>query len=325
MTNIHSYLQGLTELPEDILLGRLVMFTISDRDVTRADLVQWFDDLHLNQKFLPPEVRPIDAFKKATSEIDEHSYPMADGTEGILLTRKVTTTRDELQRGIVREIRDSRRRTLSHGVVIDARFYKPKKVTGVTQGGSERIRLTRMNEALTPSEIPEIDKVMQEIETRYRHHVSYLDGNKVRAVVRNYLRYLNALELKGGVYFVHTSRTDELKRLQELVRRCGGGCRMDLIPLVDMANERDIIIEAFQKEAEESLLDLVKSIAHVSNTRKEVTPEAYTKLKKEYDTILKQALEYQRTLSLTQTRTGNAAELALDALTELQKKLLGDA
>lgn len=322
--SLHEYLKGVTELPAEMLLGRLVMFTISDNAILRPDLVKWFEELSLNSRFLPAENRPIDAFKKATSEVDERSYPISDGTEGILLTRKVTTNRDELQRGIVREVRDSKRRTLSHAVVVNATFYKPKTLHGRHQVGSERIRLTRINEPLLPEEIPYIDAAMQDIDTRYRHHVSFIDGNKVRAVVRNYLKYLNALEIKGGVYFVHENRTAELRRLQELVSRCGNRSRMDLIPLVDMANERDIIIEAFQKEAEDSLIDLVKNIAHVSNTRKTFSVEAYGKLKREYDTIMGQALEYQRTLKLTQTRTSNAAELALDALTEVQKRLLGD-
>lgn len=321
---LKDYLNGITELPENILLGRLVMFTISDTGVLLSDMTKWFEDLDLNSSFLPGDIRPVDAFKKATHEINEHTYKLQDGTDAILLTRKVATTREELTRGIVREIRNSAHKKLSHDIAIDTTFYKPTMVNGSPRTGSERIRLTRINDHLRPEEIPHIDAAMQQIDKSYQHHSQFMDSNKVRGVVREYLKYLNALEIKGGVYFVNKNRTKELLRLREMVKLCGSGCRMDLIPLVDTLNEREIIIEAFQREAEESLLDLVKTISHVESTRKVVTPEAYAKAKTEYDSIMSQAREYQRTLKLTQTRTADAAELALDSLTNLQKRLLGD-
>jgi hypothetical protein len=321
-SELKQYLSGLTELPEDMLLGRLVMFTISETGVLRSDMERWFDELGMNTRFLPAEPRKVDAFKKATQEINEHEYPLADGTTAVLLTRKVATNREELMRGVVREIRDSKYKKLSHAIAITTTFYKPKLLNGSPVQGSERVRLTRINDDLRPEEIPHIDAALHQMRDRYDHHCQFMDANKVRDVVRRYLKYLNALEVKGGVYFVNQNRTSELVKLQDMVSRCGGGCRMDLIPLVDMANERDLIIEAFQREAEESLLDLVKEITHIESTRSKVTPEAYAKAKAKYDNTMSQAKEYQRTLGLTQSRTADAAELALDSLTMLQKRLL---
>lgn len=320
---LSEYLADLKELPDEILLGRIVMFTITNNPVLRDDVVQWFEDLDLNTRFLPAELRGIDAYKKATTDVDEYNYDRKDGTKSILLTRDVSTDREMIVRHIVREVRNSARKTLSHASVVEAVFYKQKVVNGHNAGG-ERLRLTRLNDGLYPDEIPTIDRVIADIEAKYDQYAQFLDGNKVRFMVREYLKYLNSLEIKGGVYFVHKNRTEELLRLRELVNRCGGGNRMDQIPLVDTANERDIVIEAFQREAEESLNEIVGEIAKVRSQRHSISPAAYAKLRERYDSVVNQALEYQRTLRLTQSRTSTAAELALDSLMELQAKMLGD-
>ena len=326
MDNIREYLNGISELPEDILLGRIVMFTVTDEPLLHSDVERWFTELKLNPSYLPAQNRAVDAFKKATTDVDKTEYDLPHDQKAILLTRPVTADNEMVVRFIVREKRDSRRRKLGHDKAIEAVFYKGSKIGGVVQKGSERIRLTRVNDALDPSgsEIAEVQKAIDLIQDRYDHYYKYLDGQKVRGMIRNYLKYLNAIEIKGGVYFIHKNRTDELMRLRELVNRCGGGCHMDQIPLVDLDNERKIIVEAFQREAEEELDTLVREIAFVRQTRKNVTPEAYAKLKGKYELVMGQAMEYQRTLGLSQSRTSAAAELALDSLVELQRDLLGE-
>lgn len=323
MTELSDYLKSVTELPDDVLLGRIVMFTITDNPIEHADITSWFASLGLNPRFIPPKNRPIDSFKKATSEVDKWEYGLPKENTGILLTRKVTTDQEMVCRYVVREVRDSARRRLTHSKVIEAVFYKGVVRSGKVQAGSERIRIQRDDNGLDPIEIPDVDKAIQHIVDRYEYHNKYVDGQKIRAIVRTYLRHLNAIEIKGGVYFIHKSRTQELNKLCEFVNRCGPGCRMDQIPLVDMDNERDMIVEAFQREAEESLTDLVKEIVHVKSTRQSITPKSYASLKQKYDRVMDQAMEYQRTLKLTQFRTSTAAELALDSLADLQSRLLG--
>jgi hypothetical protein len=324
MSDLRDYLNSINELPDDVLLGRIVMFTVTDERVERAKLEQWFVDLNLNPTFIPAENRAIDSFKKATTDVDSTEYELPGNLKGILLTRNVTTDNEMVVRFIVREIRDSARRKLAHDKVIEAVFYKETKAGGKVQRGTGAIRLTKVMDDLEPSEEPNIDKAIQAVKDSYDNYYRYIDGQKIRAMVREYLKYLNAIEIKGGVYFVHKNRTDELLRLRDLLNRVGGGCRMDQIPIIDLDNERQIIVEAFQREAEESLSNLVKDIAFVRSTRKKVTPDAYAKLKRAYDRVMDQAMEYQRTLGLSQTRTSAAAELALDSLGELQKALLGD-
>jgi hypothetical protein len=161
------------------------------------------------------------------------------------------------------------------------------------------------------------------VKDSYTRYYAFLDGQKIRAVVRNYLGYLNALEIKGGVYFVHSNRVQELMNLQKVVASLPG-CHLDLIPLVDLPSARTMIVETFQREAVESLNTLVKDIAHVKGSRKSITSDAYAKLQRQYEVVMNRAVEYTRTLAVSQDVTSAAAELALDALTDLKFQMLNN-
>jgi hypothetical protein len=321
MNDLRDYLDSAGELPDDILLGRIVMFTVAETFVDRARLESEFSMNRLNPSLLPPPIKKVNAFKKATTDLNDTTYanPTNSRVHNVLLTRRVATDTEMVTRFIVREVRDEARKALYHQKVIECVFYKSN---GSSSGAPERAQFTRIDDDLEPWEIPHIDAAIAQMEADYDKYANFHDSNAIRAMIRDYLKYLNSIELRGGVYFVHKSRTDELLRLRTAVRALATGCRLDLIPLIDLENEREIIIDAFQREAEQALMEVVRDSTFVLNTRKTVTPDAYAKLKGRYDAVLAQASEYQRTLRLTQDRTSNAAELALDSLAAVQKALL---
>jgi hypothetical protein len=167
-----------------------------------------------------------------------------------------------------------------------------------------------------------MDGLIQQIQDQYNRYVNYLDGQALRAIVRNYLKFLNAIEIQGGTYFVHSSRDDELQALKRVVASMGGGCRMHLIPLINLESEREMIIDAFQRDASAALMDIVVEIGRVKATRATFTPAMYAKIRAKYDTVMKQAQEHLRTLGASQDLTASAAELALDALITVQTDVL---
>lgn len=320
-SEFRNYIDKMGELPPDTVLGMIVMFTITDAPVAAKDLSDLFDAHNLNTAYLPPEIKPVDAWKKATTEADGVTYPLADGTVATILTRNVTSNGAYLTRHLMREIRDSKAQRLGYDRVADCVFYRPSTNQGKVIRGTERVRLTIDTEFLRSEERQRMTVMLNGITDAYNRYYNFLDGQKIRAVVRNYLGYLNALEIKGGVYFVHSNRVDELLRLQTVVASLPG-CHLDLIPLVDLPQARTMIVETFQREAVEALNTIVKDIAHVRGSRKTITAEAYAKLQAQYTDVMNQAVEYTRTLAVSQDLTGAAADLALDALTELKFEML---
>ena len=319
-STLRTYLTDTGELPTDAVIGYIVMFTINDTPIKRETLEQQFATIGLNPDLLPPEINPLDAFKKATAEAKD-TYPLLGNTAKVLC-REVDADKDTVVRQITREIQDRSQRVLTYDKVIDCVFYRPTTSGGKVTKGSERVRIQKAATGPTPEEQADVQRIAMEIQERYTRYYQHLDGNKLRGVIRNYLGFLNSIPLRDAVYFVHSSRTDELAKLRTLVDGFGNGCFMQAFPLVDLPNERKMVVDAFQREASQKLTDIVADIHKLKSTRQQITASAYAKVKERYDTVMSQAQEYLRTLDITQDTTASAAEIALDAIYDLQKRLL---
>jgi hypothetical protein len=311
---LSKYLTKAGDLPRDVLLGRIVFFTITDEGIARDDLVQWFKDAKLDESLLPPEIKAVDAFLKATSEAKE-SYELPNGRTAYVLCRDVTSNNELIRRQITREIKDAKRKSLSYAPGISATFYR-----GV--GAKARLDLRLNTQDLERGEKQHMEQIAKAISARFTRYYKLLDGNKLRAVVRNYLKGpLNAIEVKGGVYFVHASKDDELARLAEVVNKFGGGCKMNAIPIVNIEREREFIASAFEQQASSALGDIAKKAKELKDSGRKITPAVYDKFKAEYDDLLARAQEHMVTLEVSQDLTAAAAEVALKSLKALQKEI----
>lgn len=318
---IHQYLNQFGDLPTDVLLGRIVLFTITDHGVPTQDVYDTITRLNLASVPMPQANKYIDAFKKATSDVKD-SYAMAKGRTGHLLCREVTATPDFIRRQITREVRDGGKKRLSYDPAIEATFYKPTDSNDQT---TSRLSIKVNNHVLERDEVPLVTAIADMISAKYQRYYDTFDSMKIRAYVRGYLKKLNAVEIKGGVYFVPVSRDAELARLAEFVGAMGGGCHMDMIPMVNIEREREFITRVFEREASQSLKEITKEVDDLLSSRKGVTSAAYSKIKARYDEVLSNANEHMENLQITQDLTAANAEVAFDSLTRLVDAMLEDS
>jgi plasmid maintenance system antidote protein VapI len=318
---LRSYIDEVGELPADVLLGRIVVFTITEEPIRLTDIKAWFNQLDLDPAMLPHPNKTHDAFKKATKELDRESYAMTGGRTGLLMCREVSATANYINRQITREVRDASKRKLSYDEAISCMFYRPDKDRGA---GSERLTFTVRADNLEPDELTTIQAHARKLEQRYRYHFEHLDGAKIRACIRGYLKKLNSVEIKPGVYYVSTSRDDELGRLTQLVGKLGGGCHMNLIPIVNLKSQREFITAMFEREARDALQGIQSEIDELLKDRKTITPAAYARMKGRYDEVLANAEEHMLNLQVTQDITAAEAVVADEALSRLQQRLLED-
>lgn len=319
-----QYLDEVGQLPRDVLLGTLALYTVCDGEYRLQDLVDHFGELGMDASHLPVATKPIDAFKRATTESDDYEYELDDDKIAHVLVRDVRSDSEVVVRHLTREIRDSQKQKLGYAHVGTATFYRAVQdpATGRMRPGSERVKVSIDNSVLEPHERSSMQAMVTEIQARYDRYVNYLDGQKVRAMVRSYLlKKLDALQVKPSVYFVHVSRTDELEKLKQVVDRLGESS-MHHLPVIDLPSQRAMVVEAFQTEAVAALEGLVKEISRVRESRKSITADAYNKLKAEYDATLKRTREYARLLGSVRSMTEGAEEVAQAALNRLQKEML---
>lgn len=313
-----TYLDKHGDLPGDVLLGRIVLFTISDEPVKRDKIVQWFKELGLNPAYVPAENKAQHAFEKATSEAKE-VYTMTKGREGHVMCRDVSRTPNMIRRQITREIKDGKNRVLSYDRAIDCTFYKPNDPAD--QSGA-RLSIQLVKENLEAGEQKDLRIVAENIQQRFYRYFEFLDGMKLRATVRTYLKkVLNAMEVKGGVYFVQAKYDDELTALSELVTRFGGDCEMNAIAIVNVERERKFFAQVLQREATQALNELAREIEEAAANPK-VSMATVERLKARLAESNASTAEHMDTLQVTKSVTTAASERVQTLLTGLQVKAL---
>jgi len=262
------------------LLGHIVMYSIFEGAVTPGDMARWFAELGLDSAFVPPPIRPVDAFEKVTGPSGVRvTYPLGpqppggrrrrqqdgQGREATLMIRPVRRDGGQIVRHLVREVRDEASVRLSYDVRLgECVFRRDDHPAAVAGGGA--LQVTPDYAAirqLPPDEQEKVTALLAEIQAAYRHHCTYLTADRLRAAVRTYIEALNAIRVRptGGVYFVHRTHDQTLAALRELVRRFGGGSHLARVPIPDQDEQRELIISAFTTKAREDLDKLARDIA----------------------------------------------------------------
>lgn len=321
-----DYLASAGDLPEDAFVGVLAWFTITKRArVTPAEIEQRFATLDLDTRYLPSPLTAASAFRKATGpEATVRTYRLPDGNEARILFRSLPSDRETMTRVIVRERVDAAGKRLDHVEAGRIVFYKAGR------GSSERVRFTVHGETdtggpLQTGERPLVTALCDEINHEYETYKTYLYDQPLRQMVREYVVGLNAVSVRpsGGLYFLHRSRWDEVRRLTTLVEGLHEGCTFVTAPLMDLPEMREMLIDAFQDEIVDEVTKLVGEVTDLqaaAKAGKTVTPEMVSKYGETVRGIASRAEEHTRVLEVSQDRTAGALESAwmvLAGLTEV--------
>lgn len=275
INGLDGYVEAMADTP---LLGHLVFYSIFTGRVTRDNLERWFLELGLDPGFVPPQIRPVDAYEKVTGDV-KHTYPLDDQPaaprrrrqrrgqirEATLMVRHVSRDNDKIVRHLVREVRDGRETRLSYdvrfGEIVFRRDSAPEAAHGA---GSIQVTPDYAEiQALPEAEQAQVHTVLDDITNKYRLNCTYLTSDRLRSVLRSYIEHLNAIRVRptGGVYFVHRRHSGALAALRELVRRFGGGSHLVRVPLPDQEEMQEMVIAAFTSRAKDDLDKLARDIA----------------------------------------------------------------
>lgn len=324
-SEMRQYIESTQSLPADCILGYITWFSVPDSTYDQKIVADLFDSLHLNPALLPPPIKSINAFKKACTEHSgKLTYDAGDGKRAEVMLREVYKDNEQIQMHLVREIRDGKNKVLDYVKVGEIVFYRDVPQTiggrGPVVPGSARIRTSLDPTAIHPNEQAKLQELLKSLDARFVELRDFLDGDKVRGILRKYVKYLNGVMMKDSVYFVHETRADELRNLQQFAHQID--CTMSLLQMPDLQSLREDVVEAFQQEAERELNGITERVQYLRASRGTLTPALLTTMRAEYDGVIRKATEYSRVLSISQSRTAGAAELAVEAIAALTLDVL---
>src|SRR5690606_34602884 len=128
-----------------------------------------------------------------------------------------------------------------------------------------------------------------------------------------------------SMYFIPQAHADEAMRLRQAVTSLGE-CRLDAIPLLDFADQRDLIIRTFQEDTEEQMASLAGELqlarGQIQASTGKPSAKAYARLRKQYDDLMARTNLFVKTLDDSVVRTTSSPEVVMSILTALSEELM---
>lgn len=251
-TAMDGYTEAIKNLPEEAFLGSLLYFSISMADVHLENARRDLTNAGLKTDTLRKNLRPVDAFRKATKRFEKKFKPV-NGVRSELMVRPVGEDGEQAYRHLILEravIQAGKKRRVFYEKVGEITFTRGVKENGVYKDHGVECRRTtaHLGAALTAEEDQWLTEQLATFEDHYDHLLHYMDSHAVRTFVREYIYALAGTCVKesGGLYFVRQADTDEIERLATWVRSIGS--EFHTLPLLNLADQRDMILEALEEE-----------------------------------------------------------------------------
>lgn len=266
-TAMQNYTQAIESLPEQAFLGSLLYFSISMADVNLENAKRDLEAAGLSTATLRKNLRPVDAFKKATREFAK-KFPAVNGVRSELMVRSAGEDNDRSYIHLILErvvMEQGKKRRIFFENVGKLTFTRGTKKDGEYVGhGVEVERIThRLQDPLTPAEDQWLTEKLITFEDRYNHFLRYMDSHAVRTFVREYIYDLSGTCVKesGGLYFVKQDHAETIGKLQSWVKDVGS--EFHALPLLNLTDQKDMILEAFEEETVKEVQRLTGELAKI--------------------------------------------------------------
>jgi len=322
-TTFADYLHGAGSLQADSFVGLLVMYSFRgarQANVARTAVEKQFADRDLDPNYIPPDPTAAQAFLNSTGEKARALSYRLGGQSYFAEMKPVGSDRETITRAVM-SYRVVDKKHLEGREVGTLTFFKQAR----GKPGSERVRFSIHDDRLHGSdERPILEGWLNSIHADYNWYKTYLYDQPIRQMVQKYIEErLNGIKVltSGGCYFVHRSRWDELRRLSEAVVALSPMFALNLCPLPDLPEMRDMIIEAYQDEIVDDVTSLVEKIEKFRASGRKVTGEVVSEFSGDVRGIASRAEEHSRVLDVSQDRTAGALESAYAVLAGLASQI----
>lgn len=316
-----SYLDKIEALPAEAFLGSLVFFSVSQADVELETARTELTRLGLPLDNLRRNLRPVDAYRKSTAAMTRKFNPV-DGVRSELLVRSLGEDADQAYRQLILErvqTKQGKRRRVFYEAVAAVTWNRGSRgPNGEYVGHSvEHQRMTDLLATpLTAEEDEWLTVCLNTFSASYQRCLTHLDTHAVRSYIRETIyEQLGGTCVKGsgGLYFVKQEHADTVAKLGQWTR--GVGSEFHALPLLNLQDQREMILAAFE---EETLEDVGKLQDEIAKIIKADTPI----LAKTFDQYVEKAAAHAARLKDYSRTTGGKAERAEDAINVLHAQAM---
>jgi hypothetical protein len=315
---MNGYTDAIRNLPQKSFLGSLLFFSISNADVELDAARQQLSSLGLSTNLLRKNLRPIDAFRKAARDCG-HKFKTSDEVRSELLVRSVGEDAEQAHVRLIlerAEWKSGKKRRLLYEKVAELTFNRGSKDKNGYIGHSVEALRTTDHLTLTADEDGWLSLALASFTAHYNHYLTHLDSHAVRTFVREYIHSLSGVCVKesGGLYFVKQEHAEEVAKLASWVK--GVGSEFQCIPLLNLADQREMILEAFEDEALKETERLMAEVGDILRDPNRVIEE------KTFDGYAMKAAELRKKMSEYDEVLGARSERAALEISTYTKQIM---
>ena len=297
---------------ETSFLGRILWFTVSEMRVSADQLKAAFQNAGIDEKHLPKEISPRDAFRRATKIAEAKRIKLDSERYLNLLVREVKMSDDEIVRQLVREVVDSGNVRLEYLPVANLKLENDRDF--IAEPIISKYDL-----------LDDESMALLKVENEFDRCKDNYNGRHVRELVQNILSGCDPVAVRpsGGVYFTPEKFSDTVQGLSEMIKELSQysidstRSRMYQVPVIDVEAHRVMVAESLEDQVKNESQSLVCEMAKVLKDGKTVTSklaEQYINRVKELRSTVK---KYEDMLQTEILGTQSSMDIAMQQARKL--------
>lgn len=300
---------GLDEIDPSLLLGHLLFLNMDEVKIHKDDLAALFQKHSLSPSFLPEEIKPHDAYRRASSKAAQSIEVL--NTNGAtqkarLLVRETKKDDKQVVRNLVRELLDEQNAAAEYATVGKMIFDRDNET---------------MNISWDHNFLNEFDyrKILEDTQDLYTEWTQYHTKDTVRNILNKVIRSMYPVSIMQGgrAQFIPKRSQDVLYNMKAVVEELPGGSLAEIVHIIDTTDQRSLITKNLEKEV---LYDVDKLLNDFAEVLQQPTIRSST-LKRYAQAVVElqqKTQEYENLLSSKMEVINQQLQVALTKVTSVQ-------
>lgn len=304
------------DIPKDMLLGNLSFINITDMQIPESGLVSIFQSNNIPEDYVR-KISKADAFRRASSSVKNKVIWFTDTNTGSMIKAKIEV--DE-----VKSDSDGVKRIIGFKAVDE----KNEDISYTPMGYISFARDTeQVVYGIEPQYINEQDVVtiFEDISNRYTDWSMYHNKDTVRNIINRIVGDTHPISLMptGLCKFIPNTSTDLLYNLKEALTEMssysinGGAVNtMEIIPIIDTEEQRELIEKNFSAEITEELFGFTQELKDVLAKKQTLSTRTATSYIEKFKLLKEKAKEYESLLGVYVNSIHDQISASLDLVND---------
>lgn len=305
MTTSPMAVKSNKDLDPSLLLGHILFLSMDEVKIHKDDLGDLFKKHQISSSFLPNEIKPHDAYRRATSRAQGAIEFTVNGKiqKARLLVRETRKDDNIVVRNLVRELLDEANADANYATVGKLTFDRKTEA---------------LNISWDTSYLGEYDykKVLEDTQDLYNEWTQYHTRDTVRNIMNRVIKSMHPVSITSGgrAQFIPKVNQDLLYSVKAVVEELPSKSLAEVIPMIDTADQRSLLTKNLEKEVLYEVDKLLEDFSQVLNgsTVRKSTVKRYAAMVVE---LQSKTQEYE---GLLQSKMGVLNQQLAQALSKVQ-------